>query len=205
MTAATRDQPPVQQPRNARLGQFNVANVGFTVAIVILVAVASIASDVFLTERNIVSISRQIVTNGLLSLGMLLVILTGGVDLSVGSIVAFAGLLCTGLQEHMPFPAAILIALLMGVAVGAFNGIIIAHFKLQPFIVTLATMGSVRGLLYMYSETADLPSRPDVPVASGWRIYRTFPCPGTYFCGDVACCLVLSESYRRGAPYLQSA
>ena len=70
----------------------------------LLMLFASFASDVFLTERNIVSISRQLVTNGFLSLGMLLVILTGGIDLSVGPVLAFAGLLATGLQAHMPFP-----------------------------------------------------------------------------------------------------
>lgn len=159
------------------IGGVKLINIVFALAIVALILFASFASEAFLTQRNIVSISRQIVTNGLLSLGMLLVILTGGVDLSVGSIVAFAGLLSTGLQEHMPFPAAILIALLMGVAVGAFNGIIIAHFKLQPFIVTLATMGSVRGLLYMYSETPTYPVDPMFRALLGGGFIGPFPVP----------------------------
>jgi ribose transport system permease protein len=145
-----REPAPLQA---SRAGRFNPANAGFAVAVFILVVVASIASDAFLTERNLTSISRQIVTNGFLSLGMLIVILTGGIDLSVGPVVAFAGLLATGLQAHMPFPAAIAVALAMGLAVGIFNGFMIARFKLQPFIVTLATMGSLRGLLYVYSET----------------------------------------------------
>ena len=91
---------------------------------------------------------------------MLIVVLTGGIDLSVGSILAFAGLLATGLQEQMPFPAAIMVALLMGLAVGVLNGFIIAKFRLQPFIVTLATMGSLRGLLYVYSATPKYPLDP---------------------------------------------
>ena len=105
-------------PQAASARRSIAANVGFAVAVVALVIVASVVTDAFLTERNIVSISRQIVTNGFLSLGMLLVILTGGIDLSVGPVLAFAGLLATGLQAHMPFPAAIVVALLMGLAVG---------------------------------------------------------------------------------------
>jgi ribose/xylose/arabinose/galactoside ABC-type transport system permease subunit len=177
MTTAIGDQPPVQQSRYGRLVRFNAANVGFTLAIVVLVVVASVASDVFLTERNLVSIARQIVTNGVLSLGMLLVILTGGIDLSVGPVVAFSGLLATGLQAHMPFPAAIAIALAMGLAVGIFNGFMIARFRLQPFIVTLATMGSLRGLLYVYSETPQYPADPLFRSLLGGGFIGPFPVP----------------------------
>ena len=67
--------------------------------------VASLVSDAFLTQRNIVNVSRQMVTNGFLSLGMLMVIRTGGIDLSVGSVLALAGLLATGLQAQMHFSA----------------------------------------------------------------------------------------------------
>ena len=177
MTSTAKDQKSDHPSRLARIQQLNVANVGFTVAILILVIVASVASDVFLTERNVVSISRQIVTNGLLSLGMLLVILTGGIDLSVGPVVAFAGLLATGLQAHMPFPAAIAVALAMGLAVGIFNGFMIARFKLQPFIVTLATMGSLRGLLYVYSETPQYPTDPLFRSLLGGGFIGPFPVP----------------------------
>ena len=150
MTIANRDLVPVAERRLPRL---DPANVGFALAILALVVFASVATDVFLTERNLTSISRQLVTNGFLALGMLVVVLTGGIDLSVGPVLAFAGLLAIGLQPEMPWPAAIGVALAMGLAVGAFNGYVIARFNLQPFIVTLATMGSLRGLIYMYSET----------------------------------------------------
>jgi ribose/xylose/arabinose/galactoside ABC-type transport system permease subunit len=136
------------------------ADIGFAVAVLALIVFAGATSDAFLTERNLVNVSRQLVTNGLLSLGMLLVILTGGIDLSVGPILAFAGLLAIGLQEHMPIPAAILVALFMGLVVGWFNGYFIARFKLQPFIVTLATMGGLRGLLYVYSATPQYGENP---------------------------------------------
>lgn len=136
----------------------NRADVMFAVAILVLVIFAAFASDAFLTQRNFVNISRQIVTNGFLSLGMLVVIRTGGIDLSVGSVLAFAGLLATGLQSDMHFSLAILVALAMGALVGGTNGWLIARFNLQPFIVTLATMGSLRGLLYVYADTPRYPS-----------------------------------------------
>ncbi len=143
--------------------RFSRADLIFAVAIVALVIFAATASDAFLTQRNLVNISRQLVTNGFLALGMLMVIRTGGIDLSVGSVLAFAGLLATGLQEQMHFSAAIAIALAVGAAVGWINGFFVARFNLQSFIVTLATMGSVRGLLYVYADT------PRYPVDDAFR------------------------------------
>ena len=170
-------EPARKAVASGRIAGMRSADLAFAAAILALVVFASLASDTFLTQRNIVSISRQIVTNGFLSLGMLVVVLTGGIDLSVGSIVAFAGLLATGLQAHMPFEAAIGVALLMGIVVGAVNGIIIARFNLQPFIVTLATMGSTRGLLYMYSETPAYPADPLFRALLGGGFIGPFPVP----------------------------
>ena len=174
MTIANRIPLRVHEWRSRRL---DPANVGFAIAILILVAVASVATDVFLSERNLTAVSRQLVTNGFLSLGMFIVILTGGIDLSVGPVVAFAGLLAIGLQTAMPWPAAIAVALAMGLAVGAFNGFMIARFKLQPFIVTLATMGSLRGLIYMYSETPAYNEAEAFRALLGGGFLGPFPVP----------------------------
>ncbi|KAJ54392.1 hypothetical protein ACMU_18365 [Actibacterium mucosum KCTC 23349] len=129
------------------------ANILFGVGVVVLIIVTALMQEVFLTERNMVNVARQMVTTGLLSIGMYVVIRSGGIDLSVGSTVAFAGLLAAGLQETMPVGAAIAIALSVGVVVGLINGVLIAYMRLQPFIVTLAMMGAVRGALFIYSET----------------------------------------------------
>ena len=174
-----KSQPPA---RLRRPHGFSATDLSFAVAVLLLIAFASIATDTFLTERNLVSMSRQIVTNGLLSLGMLLVILTGGIDLSVGSVVAFAGLLATGLQAQMPWPLAILVALMMGLTVGAVNGILVAHCRLQAFIATLATMGSLRGLLYMYSETPQYPVDPLFRSLLGGGFIGPLPVPTLLFC-----------------------
>jgi ribose transport system permease protein len=130
----------------------------FLGAFFLLILVAASMSDVFFSGQNISNLLRQIVTNGLISLGMLVVILTGGIDLSVGSVVAFSAIVVSGMiNKHLPLPIAIVIALSVGVLAGAFNGFMISRFKLQPFIVTLATVGTIRGLVYVYSETPITP------------------------------------------------
>ncbi len=132
----------------------------FVVGLVILAIVVASATDVFFTQRNISNLFRQIVTNGLVSLGMLVVILTGGIDLSVGPIVALTGILAAGLTDRIGLAPALLVALLVGLVAGALNGFLIARFKLPPFIVTLATLSAFRGLIYVYSETPQTPQNP---------------------------------------------
>lgn len=130
------------------------------IAFVSMFIYATASSDTFLTERNMTNVTRQIVSNGLISLGMLVVILTGGVDLSVGSVVALSAVLAAGLQKEVPLVLAILAALGAGIAVGMVNGLLVARFKLAPFIVTLAMLGAVRGAVYVYSDTPQSPSNP---------------------------------------------
>ena len=158
------------------LANIDRANIIFAIMVVVLIIATSVLSDVFLTERNFTNVARQMVTTGLLSIGMLIVIRSGGIDLSVGSTVAFAGLLAAGLQSVMPIEAAIAIALMVGVIIGLINGIFIAYFKLQPFIVTLATMGAVRGALYIYSETPTYASDPFfIRVLGSGKLFGTVP------------------------------
>jgi ribose transport system permease protein len=97
---------------------------------------------------------RQVSINGLIAAGMTFVILTGGIDLSVGSILAFVSMstvIC--MQSGIPVPIAIIIGLLIGVVSGIINGVLIAKAKLQPFIVTLATMTILRGLTLVISSS----------------------------------------------------
>jgi ribose transport system permease protein len=151
---------------------------GFALVFLILLLLAASASDVFLTQNNISNLIRQIVTNGLISLGMLVVILTGGIDLSVGCVVALTGIMVAGYEQWMPLPLAILISLIVGILCGAFNGFVIARFKLQPFIVTLATMGAIRGMVYVYSETPITPSNQTFIAILGSATIGPIPVAG---------------------------
>jgi ribose transport system permease protein len=148
----------------------------FLAAFLLVMLVAATMADVFFTERNISNLMRQIVTNGIISLGMLVVILTGGIDLSVGPVVAFSAIVVSGMiqNQHLPLPVAIVIALAVGVAAGAFNGFMISRFKLQPFIVTLATLGAIRGLVYVYSQTPITPTDPSFRTIFGTAIVGPF-------------------------------
>jgi ribose/xylose/arabinose/galactoside ABC-type transport system permease subunit len=147
------------------------------VAFVVLVLIAASASEVFFTPRNISNLFRQIVTNGLVSLGMLVTILTGGIDLSVGSIVALAGILVAGMTDQIGLPLAILVALGAGVVAGSVNGFFIARFKLAPFIVTLATMSAIRGAVYVYSEIPQVPENPAFRALLGAGFIGPVPVP----------------------------
>jgi len=148
----------------------------FIVAFVLLLVITATVSDVFFTQRNLSNLGRQAVTNGVLSLGMLVVILTGGIDLSVGSVVALAAIMVSGMSKGgMPLVLAILICLVVGVAAGAVNGFFIARFKLQPFIVTLATMGAIRGLVFVYSDIPITPTDPAFRAVLGAGFIGPFP------------------------------
>jgi ribose transport system permease protein len=128
-------------------------NLSFAVVLVALVVVAGFTTEGFFSEGNLRNLSRQMVTTGLLSLGMLIVIYTAGIDLSVGSVLALAGVLAAGLSEQMPIPLAMAIAVAAGVVCGGVNGILVGRFLLAPFVVTLATLTTIRGLAFVYSET----------------------------------------------------
>jgi len=119
---------------------------------IILLIVSSIISDAFFTARNITNLLRQVSGIGIVSLGMLLVIMTGGIDLSVGSIVAFAGVISAYFLLSMPFALGIGVTILIGVAIGSVSGYLVAIQRMAPFIATLALMTIVRGLGFILSK-----------------------------------------------------
>lgn len=126
----------------------------------ILLVISSVVSPSFLTGENLSNLLRQNAPIGLVSLGMLLVILTGGIDLSVGSIVAFAGVAFALLSYEVYLSAGFLLVLLGGIAIGATSGYLVAFRKITPFIATLALMTVVRGLAYLLSKGAPITVGP---------------------------------------------
>ncbi len=140
--------------------RLSVLDVSLIACFVSMLLVGTWLAESFFTERNLSNLLRQIVANGLISLGMLLVILTGGIDLSVGSVVALGGVLFAGISDRLGIGPALGIAVAGGAAAGMVNGVIIARFKLQSFIVTLATMGIVRGCVFLYTEIPISPAHP---------------------------------------------
>ncbi len=117
-----------------------------------LFAALSAASPYFLTHTNLSSVARQTAVINIMALGMTLVIVAGGIDLSVGAILAFAGLIgAKVLEAGAPIAAGILAGLAAGLAWGMLNGILTVRLRIAPFIVTLGTLGIARGLTLLYS------------------------------------------------------
>ena len=123
------------------------------IALALLVVVVSILSPSFLTTKNIFNVLRQTSVNAIIAAGMTFVILTGGIDLSVGSILAISGAVCASmLVSGTNIIIAVIISLVIGAVVGFLNGFVISKGKLQPFIATLATMTILRGLTLVFTD-----------------------------------------------------
>ncbi len=126
---------------------------GLVFVALIIIIFMSITSDVFLTSQNIINILRQIAINGILAVGMTFVILTGGIDLSVGSVVGITGVIVGSfLQDGTNWILASLIALVISIVCGIINGWLIAYIGFQPFIATLSTMTIGRGFAQVWSD-----------------------------------------------------
>jgi len=133
-------------------------------ALIILCFALGLMTDIFFTSANMLNVMRQISVNICISVGMTLVILTGGIDLSVGSILALSGAITAGLLKfglELPFFdtfigftlfGAILAGLLTGTSLGAFNGLVITKFKVPPFVATLAMLTIARGFTLLYTK-----------------------------------------------------
>jgi ribose transport system permease protein len=120
---------------------------------IILVAIVSILNPSFLEPLNLLNLLRQVAINALIAFGMTFVILTGGIDLSVGSILALSSALIAGMIVSGIDPIlAILIGCILGAIMGAINGLLITKGKMAPFIATLATMTIFRGLTLVYTD-----------------------------------------------------
>ena len=127
-------------------------NLGIMLVLLLLVVLLSALSPVFLTPNNLLTVLKQISHNMCLALGMTLVIILGGIDLSVGALVAMIGTVTVGLivNQGVPIFVGILMGLFLGIICGAINGGFVAFFKLPAFIVTLSMMNIARGVAYIY-------------------------------------------------------
>jgi ribose transport system permease protein len=127
-------------------------DMGTVAGLIIMVVVFASMSDVFLTQRNIVNILQQSSINACIAVGMTLVIISGGIDLSVGPVAALAAVVSASLlMAGLPVPLVLLSALAVGLACGFVNGALIAYGGLQPFIVTLGTLSLFRALALIYT------------------------------------------------------
>jgi len=132
------------------------------IGMLLVCVVMSFANADFLSVANLLNIVRQVSINGVIAVGMTYVILSGGIDLSVGSILALSGTLTAGLLLAGMSPVlAVAAGLASGVAVGVLNGVLVAYMGMPSIIVTLATMGIARGLALLYTGGYPIDGLPD--------------------------------------------
>lgn len=137
--------------------EMNILGVLILVGIII-----SMFSPYFLTTNNIMGVSRAFSITAIMAIGMTMVIITGGIDLSVGSVMGLSALMTALSFSHgLPTPIAILVGLGVGLVFGLVNGLLITKINLPPFIATLGTLSIGRGLIYIITE--GFPVTPEVP------------------------------------------
>jgi ribose transport system permease protein len=129
-------------------------NMGILIGFFVLCIIISVINPNFLTSNNLLNVLRQTSTNLYLALAMTMIIILGGIDLSVGSIMAVVGVVTTGLIAFLGAPVLVAVAagLLVGMLIGAVNGYVAATTVIPPFIITLATMNIARGAAYVLTD-----------------------------------------------------
>jgi ribose transport system permease protein len=153
--------PPTHEKKEWSLGALGVQ--GPLIGLILLCVAFSLSTDVFLTWRNWLNIIDQITVLGILAIGMTAVIIIAGIDLSVGSILAFSMMMMGWLYQTkgVPLGLAVVAGLLMGTACGLVNGLLITRAKLPPFIATLTMMSIGRGLANIITEGRQIVGYPE--------------------------------------------
>ena len=171
MTTADRapDESSAAVRRKRALGTYAGRQLGTFAGLLALCAILWAATPHFLTVSNLLNVLEQTALNAIVAMGMTYVIISGGIDLSVGSVLAVAGIgLALALESGLPAPIAIGIALASGLSCGLINGLLITVGRLPPFIATLGMMSVARGAALMLAE-----GRPISGFSDGFRALAT--------------------------------
>ncbi|UVC12221.1 ABC transporter permease (plasmid) [Rhizobium sp. TH2] len=146
-------------------GSFSVRDAGTLIGLIAIVVIFGLLAPDFLSQRNLLNILQQSSINACLALGMTLVIISGGIDLSVGPTAAISAVItATMLVVGVPVPLAILAGLAIGAICGLVNGVLVAYAGLQPFIVTLGTLSTYRAIALIYTG-----GNPVLGIPPGFR------------------------------------
>lgn len=146
----------------------------------VLFAIMAFSSDFFLAKANLLNMLRQLSINGILAVGMTFVLITGGIDLSVGAVLTFSAMMgCMFIQKDSPYPVimAIGISLAVGVLIGLINGIVVAKGKVPAFIVTLGTQLMAAGGALLLRNGSPIPGLKDEYNAIGAGTLFGIPLP----------------------------
>jgi ribose transport system permease protein len=153
---------------NIPIVNFFANNRGILLALLCLCTVLTLTTSSFFDSQNILTVLRQICINALLAFGMTFVLIIGGIDLTVGSVVGACGVACVMLMKAgVGMVPAIIIALLLGAIIGLINGTVIATTGMPAFIVTLSMQGVIRGLAYIITNGRSVSSSNDLFTTIG--------------------------------------
>ncbi|TSA35007.1 MAG: ABC transporter permease [Opitutales bacterium] len=172
---------------------------GLLLVILIVGLALSVSTDAFLSVANLTNVARQVSINGILAVGVTFVLLTAGVDLSLGSVVALSGVACATFAhpgEHTVF-VPIAVGLLTGAACGLLNGVLVTRGGVAPFIVTLGMMTIARGLALIFSggrPVADMSNEMTALAGDIWGI----PIPVLCFAGVAIAAWFFLQNFRLG-------
>lgn len=152
---------------------------GLVIVFVVLCVGLGLLSDRFFTVSNVINILRQSTINGIIAIGMTYVILTAGIDLSVGSILALTGVVTASLlqRDGISVPTAVVVGLSTGALLGLVNGAIITQLKVPPFVTTLGMMTIARGLALTFTEGRPITGLPDSFRVMGTGAIGPIPMP----------------------------
>jgi ribose transport system permease protein len=167
-----------------------------SVAALLAFIVMSVASDVFATQDNLFNVTRNFSFVAIIALGMTAVIVTGGIDLSVGAVLALSGMVCgMAMNEGTSFWVAAPLALGVSLAVGAFNGVLIAYIGMPPFVVTLATLSLARSMAMVLSDNRMVyefgPDQETLLALGGGDVNLWLPLLGSVRVPNPVLCLVV--------------
>ncbi|MGY4531971.1 putative xylitol transport system permease protein [Pseudomonas sp. TE3786] len=158
---------PSLAPSRQRRG-LALDRLGLPLVFILLCLVLAFASEYFMTWRNWMDILRQTSINGILAIGMTYVILSKGIDLSVGSILAFAGLFSALVASHgYGLLAAVSAGMFAGTMLGAANGFMVANLSIPPFVATLGMLSIARGMTFILNDGSPITDLPDSYLALG--------------------------------------
>ena len=151
--------------------------IGMVGIFLVFTIICSAMGKNFLNLNNIMNIVNQASINAIIAIGASMVILTGGIDLSVGSVVGFVGIfLAMNLKNGMSIPLAIVLCLLCGVLIGLFNGVLVSYGKVQAFIATLGSMQAVRGMAQIINGGQAVSGFPlDIGAVMKTRFFGVVP------------------------------
>ena len=176
--------------------KFDTHILGLIIFIIVLSVIMTFLSSNFLTARNLINVFQQSVFVMLIGFGMTFVLTTGGIDLSVGVVMALSGgMMAWLIPKGVPTVAAIVIGIVLGAGIGMGNGLLICKLKIPPFIATLATMTIGRGIIYIWTNSIPFRSYTG-PIIKFLGKGRIFNIQFTIFVA-VAAIIILQIVYRK--------